>query len=769
MMSDVKLFVRSLWRSKLYTAVTVFGFAMALTFVILLTAYVRQELSVDHFHTNKDRIFRVVSEKGSFFGPLVGGQLKNQYPEIECYTRMFAMAGILEDSQHQKIAYQSLLVDSAFFRMFSFRVLEGDPAEFFRTKNSVVLTRSYALKILGNQTVVGKEISMNGERMLVTGVVEDMPENTHFDRKDLFQRFDFLADMWGDPVLLTQNNNCSFGLYLMVAPGADIRPKTNIILEYFKKDYWPYSMGYQKTLGFESLTDVYWSDEADNGTRNNSKIFVFILMAIVVLILILALINYTNLSVARAGFRAKEAAIKKLVGGSNRLLFRQFVLEAVGLCFVAFFIALALAFILRPLFDQVLNTRIYLFRQISFFEIIGGIVAVGLLGMISGFIPAWMIVRFNPVDVVKGVFRRKMKGAYGKILICFQYMITMILMMAALVIFRQTDYLRNYDLGFDKENLIWLQSNISPSQEEALRSEFAKIPGVLGVSYVCGTPLDGGNNQSFEYNGKPVSFQEFMVDTAFLRLMNIQVHRSAVAESPNGVYLNQAAVRELELGDSPTEFKYYSTMLPVLGIMKDFHFRDLTQQVGPAVIRPIGENYPWKILIKVDGLNAGQTYDRIKNVYGRFIDEMPFDSGFMDESINQWYERNDRMAQLIGYFSVVSVVLAMMGILAMATYFISQRTKEIGLRRVNGATVYEILQLLTGSFMKWILVAFVLACPVAWWAMSEWLQAYPYRMELSWWIFAVVGIGVAVIALLMMGGQSYKAAVTNPVKSLKSE
>lgn len=771
--SNVNLFFRSLWRNKLYTGITVLGFAFSLTFVILLGAYIRQELSVDQFHENKDRIFRAVNEQQSGFGTRIGEELQNKYPEIECYTRLYENSSFIENFQHEKVPFDFLLVDSAFFRMFSFPLLEGDAAEVLKSRNSIVLTRSYARKLFGEEEVVGKEVSCGSNfKLVVTGIMEDLPENTHFNKCDGVLPFPFLADFWNYPDLLQNNNNSSFGLYFMVKAGTDLSSKASLILKDFQQDYWPYKRGYKKEFAFESLADIYFGGKGGAGTHGNNKAFVMILAAIALVILLLALINYNNLSVAQAGFRAKEAAVKKLLGTDNRHLFRQFILESEALCFMAFGLALGLSFLFEPVWGRLLKTQLSVWANFSGEMMIMALLAVALLGLIAGLAPAFLITRFNPVDVVKGAFRKKTKGVYSKALISFQYTIAITLIISTVVIWKQTDFMRNYDLGFTKENIVHIQNNgVGGKQKQALRSEFAKIPGVLGVSFVCGSPVDGGNNMSFGYKEKALSFQEFKVDSAFFRLMGIKVEKNDVAESKEGLWLNEAGVRTLELGSSPTECNIFGEgSIPILGVVKDFHFRDLTQQIGPAWFKLLGEEeWPWSILVKVEARNQKDIFQQVTETYRQFVGGTPVDAEFMDQSLYQWYEKNERKASLIGYFSILAIILSVMGILAMATYFIQQRVKEIGIRRVNGATVGEVLRMLVSGFMKWIILAFVLACPVAWYAMSGWLSGFAYRIDLSWWIFGLAGGFAAFIALLIVGWQSVKAAMTNPVHSLKNE
>lgn len=769
----LKVFFRTLGRNKLYTCIIVLGFSLALTFVILLGAYIRQELSVDQFHVNKERVFRAVTENRSNFAPPIGGYIQNTCPEVECYTRLYQNSESVENLQHEKIAFHFLMADSTFFRMFSFRLLEGEPSEVLKIANSVVLTRSYARKLYGDEEAVGKELVCNGShRLVVTGVMEDMPENTHFDRCDAVVPFPFLEDLWGWRGLMHNYDNSSFGLYVMAKPGTDLPSKAPQMLKDFQEKYWLYQRGYAKEFAFEPLTDSYFGGKAGSGTHGNSRMLVTLLAAIALVILLLALINYNNLSVAQAGFRAKEAAVKKLLGTGNRELFRQFIGESMILCFISFGLAVGFSFLFQPVFNQLLDTHVVLQEHLTVPVVLSVVLAIALLGVIAGLAPAFLITRFNPVDVVKGAFRKKSKGIYSKVLISFQYTIAIALIVCTIVIWRQTDFLRHYQLGFDQENVICINnSGLSGEQKEALRSEFEKIPQVVGVSFVCGTPVDGGNNNSFTYKDRALSFQVFKVDTAFFRLMGIEVKRNDVALSSGGLWLNEAGVKALELDSMPTECDFGgSNSIPVLGVVKDFHFRDLTQEVGPACFKPLGEKeWPWSILVKVNTADIGRAYKQVTATYKEFTNGALTEASFMDQTINQWYEGSERTGRLIGYFSGLAIVLSMMGILAMAAYFIQQRVKEIGIRRVNGATVSEVLRMLVNSFMKWILLAFVLACPVAWYAMTNWLSGFAYRIDLSWWIFGVAGMFAALIALLIVGWQSVKAAMVNPVHSLKNE
>jgi putative ABC transport system permease protein len=330
--------------------------------------------------------------------------------------------------------------------------------------------------------------------------------------------------------------------------------------------------------------------------------------------------------------------------------------------------------------------------------------------------------------------------------------------------------MQNYDMGFNRENLFWMDNTVGTSQVEAFRAELKSIPGVEQVSFCSGMPVDGGNNQSFNYNGKPVSFQEFRGDSLYLDIFGMKVHQTASAYSKNGIWINQAAVKAMELGENPTSMKFYDNQLPVLGIIEDFNYNSLHEQVGPAIIRQMdAKQAPWNIVVKINGANIVETVSRIKEKQASFTGGLPMESGFIDSTVDQWYTTEVKRSKLIGAFTLLSIIISSMGIFAMSLYYIQQKVKEIGVRKVNGAKVSEVVTLLNKDFLVWVLVAFVIATPLAWYAMNKWLENFAYKTELSWWIFALAGMLASGIALLTVSFQSWKAATRNPVEALRYE
>ena len=763
------MFVRYLQRNRLFTFVTLSGFAISLMFVFLLSVYIKQELSVDKFQLNKDRIYRLTNDQGSSFAPPIGANIKNQFPEVESFTRVYHNSWNVKFQEKQQEHVEFMLVDSSFFTMFSFKLKEGDPKEVLASKNSALVSSSFARKIFGSSNPVGKTFAINQISFTISGIFQDIPTNSHFKKCDGILNFNILADLFYKEVLTT-NDVSSFGLYFIARKGTDLPSKAPQILEEFKKNYWLFSNGYAKTLRFEPLSEVYFSKEPGPSIRQNSSTSVFIFSAIALLILIIAIINYINLTVAQSWFRTKEIAIKKMMGSSKMAVIYQNILESVTLCLLSSIIAVYLAFMFEPFFNAQMDCQLNLGENFSLSLLIIMLGIILLTGFISGIIPAIVVNKFNPLEVVKGNFTRNAKSNSSKVLITFQYSIAISLIICTGIIARQSSFMQNFNTGFNKENLFWMENTINANQKIAFRNILKSVPGVVDVTYCCGSPIDGGNNQSFTYKEKPVSFQEFVVDSVFFNLMGMKVTKSEAAISKNGVWINRAAVKLLDLGENPISFRYYDKEVPVLGVIDDFNFYSLHKKIGPLIVRQLNEtDFPWKIIVKLEGVNLVSTVKKIRQVQTSFTAGVPMESGFVEDTINQFYTKEVKQSKLIGAFTLLSIIISSMGIFAMALYYIQQKVKEIGIRRINGAKVIEVVIMLNTNFINWVLIAFIIACPIAWFAMHKWLQGFAYKTELSWWIFALAGVIALGIALLTVSWQSWRAATRNPVEALRYE
>lgn len=788
-----KLFLRNFSRNKLYSAVTILGFATALTFVILLSVYIRQELAVDSFQEHKDRLFRVANELDYGYSGPMASLLQQQFPEIECYSLfMLNRQGIVPVSPTEKIRYTCAYVHPTFFKMFTFPLLEGVPEEVMREKYSMVITRSLSRRLYGNESPLGKEIQISGIAVPITGVMEDIPENTHFSRFDVAVNIAGLSDYWGwkNGDVLEQMGIATFSLYLMGKPGTNLQAREKDILTCLQKNTSQYQReDSPKKLVIEPLEQVYFSPYGGGGKRN-SKSLIAVMSAIGLTILLLAIINYINLSIAQGSMRAREISVKKLFGSSRNMLFSQFIGESLILSFVAFLIACVFSILLESVFNDLMATHIEVASAFSPLLLLYALLLILVVGFISGSIPAWVITRYNAIEVMKGVFRKRTRGVYSKALISFQFTIAIVLTICTIVLIKQTHFMQHYDMGFDRDQIVRFPYVLDAGKKETLRNELLKIAGVKEVAFTCGDPIYGGSDLTFDYEGRRLSFQTFKVDSSFFRMLGIKERPTGNTNLEGGeyveytfgstsqrnvlkyqsVWLNEEAARQLGLGELPLEFKMDNRMQSVRGIVNNFHIRDLSHPLEPLMISLMqAPECPWCMLVQLQGNDAYAAFHEVENVYKQLSDGTPFESVFLDDAIVQWYDNIDRISSMIGNLCILAILLSAMGILAMATYFIQQRIKEIGIRRVNGASIREVLQMLMNNFIKWIILAFFVACPVGYYAMNRWLSGFNYRISLDWWIFVISGMIALFIAGLMICWQSWKAASANPVKTLKTE
>jgi len=759
-------YFKFLGRNKGYTAINLVGFSISLAFVILLSLYVRDELSIDRLHEHRNSIYRLENEQFAGVAYPIGEELKTRYPEIESFTRLLNEEMVLT-YQDRNVMTDLLLVDSTFFDIFSFPLRQGNRSNVLESRQDAVVTESFARTTFGTESAVGKTFQIDSVSYTVTGVAADF-ENSHIDNPDVLIRVENCNRYYK-----AYNNAGAFLLYVKTFPGTDFPSKAPDIIEYFKEYYWPYKSGYAKELNVVPLNEIYFNPPSRrmNGTLGNSRTFIYILLVAALAILFFAVMNYINLSVAQSGFRAKEAGIRRLLGGSQGALFLNYIWESVIFAFGAFCLALFIATLFEVPFNRLLVSQVNILGTLQVIHVISALGGVFLLGCLSGLMPAYVVTRFTPIDIVRGTFKRKTKMVYSRIFICIQYTITIILLGCALTIMRQTYFMRTTDLGFERHNVIVMDNMLNPDRLPGLRDRLMQISGVEAVSFTAGTPIDGGNNHTVNYEDeKSVSFQSFEVDSVFWQIMNIEEISRTGSTSPNAVWVNQELLRELELPDNATHFKMYQTE-EIAGVYKDFHFRDLTQKIGPMVIRFFNPDqmWPWTILVKISGGNPGEIYRQVTEAYLDYNGKIPFDSFFMDEKINSWYDEQEKTYKIISYFSFLAIVIAALGLLAMATYFMRQQATNVAVRKVFGSTNREILEQLIGSFLKIVAVSFVIAVPVIWYAMTQWLKGYAYHIKLDWTIFAVAGGIAFLIAFAAVFWQSYRATIANPIDSLKNQ
>ena len=751
---DFRAFLNFLGRNKLYTAINIFGFSISLMFVILLVTYTRQEYAVDQFHSNKERIFRLCDETDACFAPLIGRDLKARYPEIETYVRLFETDEVATTGERHLKA-KILLSDPDFFRMFSFRLAEGDTAQVLRSKNGALLSESFARNLFPEGDYLDKTVTIKGESVPVTGILRPFG-NSQFVTPDVMLSFEEWAPLvygW-DGVLKRGYASASFPLYLMLKPHADLSAKMPDMLSHLKTYYWPYKDDHARELTIIPLTEVYLSNPlyASEQIRIGSKTLINTFFSVAMLILLFAVINYINLSTAQSESRAREMAVRRLLGCSRKALFTRLIVESVLLCILSLLIALLLAGIAEPIFNRILQTHISVSNLFSASNLGIGVVAIILLGLLTGVIPASVITRARPIDVVRGSFRHKTKMVYNKILIGFQYLITIVLLGCTLTMSRQIDMMLHADLGFDTANKLYLSiPDLNPGQSAGLKNQLLQIAGVENVALVRGVPMLGSNNTSDTWHDQPISIQRFEGDSSYLKIMGFRILRDNRTDDRKAIWLNETAMQAMELPDSASYCEYFKC--PIAGIVQDFRYRDLTHPAEPCIIEHMQDNYwPWACIIQLTNLDSPVTLRTIERVYREYTGGMPCEYKTYDEVMHQQYAAQQRMSDILFGFTLVAILISALGILAMATF---------------GSTNREVLQRLVLHFVRYVLAAFVIAVPVIWYLMHDWLSQYVLRIPLSWTIFALAGLTALAIAVATVFGQSWRAANSNPVDAIK--
>lgn len=782
--AQFKLMFRNLRRNKLHSIINIFGLAIAVTFVLVLSAYVSNETSVDSFHENKARIYRVHGDNIETFAPPYGQYILDNISEAESYTRVFSQNGTVSYKDLKLGSGNCLLVDSAFFTMFSYPLVVGDSHQLLSAKENVVLSESFAKIVFRDKNPIGESIEFSGSQFTVSGIFKDFKDDTHFAKPNMIFNFTMLPAIWGmkdensSKYFLQDYGNSSFGLYVMAHKNSNIKAKEDELLKKSKDFYWVFQNDRNHKISFMPLEEVYFNRSSLSyiGTRQGNKKFLSILSVIALAIVIIAAINYINLSITQSVNRAREVGIKKIIGSFRRNIINQFLVESIIVSLISTSIAILLTIIVLPSFNHLVSTSFTFSVVFNNGFILRSIVIVFAIGFIAGLVPALILSGYKPVEIVKGVPPRLKSNFSQKAMVVFQYTVSIALIILVILIIKQTNYMKNYDLGFDKDHTFYIKMNSETNkQKNAFRNELLKIPGVKAVSFCSDFPGGPINNQSFVYNEKPLSFDEFRVDTAFFSALGITLEkRISVTDNANqnqkfAVLLNQTAVNELELTPPYSEFKLFDNMIKVSEVVEDMNFRSLYQKPRPTLFMVSDVNWAPYVLIRGSGENLSSIVAQAKTIFKDLAPSEPLMLNFIDDALNEAYQKEERTAKIVGYFAIFAILISSLGIFALASYSTQNRKKEIGLHKVNGAKISEILFLLNKDFLKWVAIAFVIATPVALYAMNKWLESFAYKTTLSWWIFALAGLLALGIALLTVSWQSWRAATRNPVEALRYE
>lgn len=785
-----KIAFRNLWKHKAFSFINIMGLTVGMTACFLIFLYVKFERSYDNFYPKVDRIYQVFADiktptevlKASGPAWAVAPNLKDEFPQVEAFVRISGGGMLVRKGDIKFQEDESIFADSAFFKIFDFPLLQGNAATALKAPMTVVLTETTAKKYFANINPIGQTLlfTEKAEPALVTGVMKDLPENSQIkasmliSMSTLTQKFNSgLDQQWG---------NYGSTAYLLLAPGtnaAALQAKFPAFLEKRNGKEMKESQMYA-TLLLQPLKEVYlYSTRSGVGNINN----VYIFSIIAIFILLIACINFVNLTTARSTERAREVGIRKVVGALKGQLTWQFIGESIILCLIAFIITIGLTALLLPLFNKLAGKTVStgIFSQPAYLLLLLS-AAVGI-GILAGTYPALVLASFRPIVVLKGRFATGLRGILlRKGLVIGQFSISIALIIGTIVVYRQMDFMRNRDLGFSKDQMLIINTDRDPARE-AFQQSLTSIPGIQATAMSSSAPGTGNPAAYSEIENKHGDLQIanldlYFVDFDYIKLFDIKMaagrafSREFGTDTTQAMILNETAVKMFGYS-SPQEaigrrFKQWGREGKIVGVIKDFHFRSLQQEIKPLTMRiePDGCNL---VSIKIAANKLPGAISAIEKKWKTIMPNRPFSYLFLDEIFDRQYRAEERFGKLFLNFSILAIFISCLGLLGLAAYSTAQRTKEIGIRKVMGASVSGIVNLLSKEFLKLVLISFVIASPIAWYFMYKWLQGFAYRAPVSWWIFALSGIAALLIALATISFQAIKAAVMNPVKSLRSE
>jgi len=780
---------RNLWKTKGFSFINIIGLSTGMMCFIVILLYVKNELSFDRYHKNANHIYRVVKDFINNDGqrtpdattpPALAPALQKDLPEVAFATRVFPPWGrkyLIQNGNKGFYETNVIFIDNNFFNVFDFALKSGNKPNTFNGVKAILLTETSAKKYFGNADPIGKMLKINvndGANFLVTGVLKDIPQNSHFT-------FDFLI-----PFSSVSKNDVNanwarydFYTYVLLKPNADASIFSKKLQPLFKK-YQPDS---KNQFYSQQLTDIHLKSKLkwELGT-NNDLSYIRILMIISAFVIVIAGINYVNLVTSQSVKRAKEVGVRKVAGASQQLLVMQFLIESICTAFISFFIALlAIAFFL-PFINQLLSGNLVLFSkdQLPLWTTL--IVTTLFIGLAAGLYPAFYLSSFQPVKVLKGKFISSHSGVYlRKGLVVFQFLISIALIISFFTIYRQVDFVMQKNLGFNKNNVLLLPNLRGGSHPGALVNELKTIPGITSIARADGILGSQNLTNGVALKGKNdhTLLNYMRIDHAFLPTLQIEMKEGrnffeSGADSSN-IILNEKAVAELglkkpylgqqlEWDEAPGK----TSLLTIIGVTKDFHFTSLHEPIK-AFGFTSEENNGSNFFLKIYSQNIPKMIAAIQKVWTKHNPDKPFDYTFQDEQIAKLYQADIKFKNLFSSVTLLAVVIACLGLLGLSIFTAESRAKEIGIRKVLGASVSSLFTLLSKDFLWLVLISIVIASPIAWWAMNRWLQGFAYRVDMSWWLFAMAGLAAIFIALITVSFQAIKAAVANPVKGLRAE
>ncbi|MCH7781995.1 ABC transporter permease [candidate division KSB1 bacterium] len=792
----IKVAYRTILRNPGYSFINIFGLAIGLACSILIILYIVDELSYDRYHENADRIVRVYtyavlpsrSLNIATSSPATGPILHREFPQVENFTRVDLIGSTVmnyEDRYFEEKRF--FMADSTFFNIFSHKFIRGNPETALMAPNSIVLTEATANKYFPDEDPVGKELTSNRNATYnVTAVIENVPANSHFI-------FDMMASVRStnidDNLML---GNLNYATYLLMHENVSldvmIRDVPEIINNLIGEMLEQLNATFE--LRFQKLTDIYlYSDLEFELAQNGNINYIYIFAAVAFITMLIACINFMNLSTARSANRAKEVGLRKVSGAYKSQLIKQFLSESVFLAFVSLIVSFGLIKLLLPYFNDISGKTLDMGFLTEPVMIAGLLVLTVVVGFAAGSYPAFFLSSFNPVIVLKGSSKNgATNSAIRNVLVVSQFAVSVIFIIGSMIIFEQINYMRNKDLGFDKEQILTfrLRERQVSLQYETIKNELKKHSNVISAAASSHLPFGNFDTNAFLPEGKTIKdlmiYSRMIIDHDFVDTYRMQItggrnfSRDFPTDTLEGIILNEMAVRDLGWETALNKkFDQLTNLEPlettpgkVIGVVKDFHYESMNQAIKPMVLQMSGQSFSM-ISVRIKPENISETVDYIRGVWRKFSPSMPFDYVFVDDSFDQLFRFEERLKGIFTAFTAIAIFVSSLGLFGMASFTAQQRKKEIGIRKVLGSSVSQIVQMLIKDFTKLVVVGNVIGWILAFFIMSDWLQSFAYRINIGVFTFIVAGAISIFLAIATVSYQSLKAGLANPVNSIRAD
>jgi putative ABC transport system permease protein len=786
-----KIAFRKLKKNKLYTAVNIIGLTIGITSCLLIGLYISHELSYDRFHKNADKIVRVTMEynfgdapqKTAVTGTKIGPQFKRTFPSVKEFARTYKRTRVVGYETKVFEEKNFLYADSSLLTIFSFPLIEGNATTALNAPNKIVITQSAAKKYFGNQEPVGKALKVGDANFEITGITANAPSNSII-------QFDFIASFTSlEDARQEYWMESNYNTYLLLDNEQQIAPLQMHITQYMKdvcKKELKSPGNQYLTFHIEPLTSVYLHSNLSGFEPNSNIVYIYVLAAVAMLILIIACVNYVNLSTAQSVGRSAEISMRKILGAEKKQIFAQFIGESFIITMIAMVLALCTAWLLLPYFNNLSGKQFQGTVLLNPYLLIALIILSIVISFASGSYPALLLSNLKLIKIMKSGFSFSSGSGVRKSLIVFQFVISIFLIISTIIILQQLYYIRNKDLGYNKNNIVVLPLDDKTYERyDAIKSEISSLPQVQNmtaarqpVNVEWGDEIRGENGEAVTVNAIPCD-EDFVKTFAVKIIAGTDFTKSDVKqmdtsnENRNLKYsymLNESAVKALGWKPENAIGRSISKGTPgtVKAVVKDFHFHSLHEPITPLLIF-LDSRRANAMFIKIVPGDIPVALDNLKKIWKNRITHRPFEYHFLDDTYEALYKSEQRTASVFTTFSAMAILLACLGLFSLTAYAVVQRTKEIGIRKVLGANISDVVFLLSKDFLMLVGIAIIIASPIAWWAMHKWLQDFAYRINIALWIFFAAGAMTLVIALITISVQAVKAALMNPVKSLKAE